>query len=270
MDPEITREKLIRAVRDQIECELLLGAPWLPFERMSNKPNMTEPDDKPTGQMTMAARAKKQINEMDKRPMDPKQKKLDQIAKVIAACGDCPLHKSRKNCVFGEGDPNARIVFVGEAPGQSEDEQGRPFVGRSGELLTNIIGAMGLSRQEVFIGNILKCRPPNNANPTPEQVDACSHFLHEQLAIIEPEIIIALGTYAAQTLLKCTTAIGVLRGSFHQYSPTSTSTPIKLLATYHPSYLLRNYDPDGKRKVWEDMQRVLNELGLPIPKKKKS
>ncbi|MCF7957482.1 MAG: uracil-DNA glycosylase [Phycisphaerae bacterium] len=199
--------------------------------------------------------------------MDSKQEKLDQLARVVAACCECPLHKSRLNCVPGEGDPNARIVFVGEAPGQSEDEQGRPFVGRSGDLLTNIIGAMGLSRQAVFIGNILKCRPPNNANPTPEQVAACSHFLHEQLAIIQPEVVVALGACAAQTLLKCKTPIGRLRGEFHEYRPTPDSAPIKLVATYHPSYLLRNYTPDARLSVWKDMQDVLKELGMPIPKK---
>ena len=196
-----------------------------------------------------------------------KQKTLRDIAKRIAACQSCSLAKTRINIVPGEGNPNARIVFVGEAPGASEDEQGLPFVGRAGQLLTKIIEAMGLTRNDVYICNILKCRPPNNRDPQATEIDACNSFLHEQLQTIEPEIIVALGAHAARTLLDTTTSIGQLRGRFHEYVPGPMAEPIKLIATYHPAYVLRNYSQDTRRRVWEDMQRVLKELGLPIPKK---
>ncbi len=270
MEPEITPEQLIRTIRDQLECEMLLGAQWLPFERVNFNAAPATPGNTTTGQPTMARETKKQAPPKKQSATSTQPKKLDKIAKNIAACCECQLNKTRTNCVPGQGNPNARIVFVGEAPGQSEDEQGLPFVGRSGKLLTNIIEAMGLSRDDVFICNILKCRPPNNDNPTPEQIDACSHFLHDQLAVIKPEVIVALGAYAAKTLLKCKTPIGQLRGKFHEYRPTPSSDPIKLAATYHPSYLLRNYTQDARLNVWQDMQDVLKELGMPIPKKKKN
>ena len=197
-----------------------------------------------------------------------KQKQLDEVAKAVATCTRCPLHQTRTKPVPGDGHPDARIVFVGEAPGQNEDEQGKPFVGRAGKLLTSIIEAMGLKRQDVFICNILKSRPPDNRDPRPEEITACMGYLFEQLSIINPEIIIALGAHAAQTLLNTNEAIGRLRGKFHRYQPDTLAEPIKLMATYHPAYLLRNYSSENRLRVWEDMQMVLRELKLPIPKKK--
>jgi DNA polymerase len=204
----------------------------------------------------------------DLQDVKAKKKRLDDLAKKMGQCQRCSLGATRLNLVPGEGNPGARIVFVGEAPGASEDEQGRPFVGRAGKLLTNIIEAMGLQREDVYICNILKCRPPDNRDPQAHEIAACLEFLHEQLMIIKPEIIVALGAHAARTLLDTTEAIGRLRGHIHEYYPEPMSEPIKLIATYHPAYLLRNYSQDNRRQVWQDMQVVLKELGLPVPKKK--
>lgn len=194
---------------------------------------------------------------------------LKKIASEIAECCCCELGNIRTHPVPGEGNPNARIVFVGEAPGADEDKQGRPFVGRAGKLLEKIINAMGLQRQDVFIGNILKCRPPGNRDPKPDEIANCIHFLHRQLDIIQPEVIVALGAHAAKTLLSTSKPIGQLRGRFHEYHTADGTEPIKLMPTYHPAYLLRNYSTDNRRKVWQDMQKVMLELGMPIPKTSK-
>ena len=194
-----------------------------------------------------------------------KSQKLKKIDDQVTKCKKCELAATRTNPVPGEGNPDARIVFVGEAPGADEDAQGRPFVGRAGQLLDKIINAMGLKRSDVFICNILKSRPPGNRDPKPDEIIACLPYLQSQLEIIEPEIIVALGAHAARTLLNTNTTIGRLRGQFHEYYIGLDHTPIKLMATYHPAYLLRNYSPDNRRKVWDDMKKVLSELDLPIP-----
>lgn len=194
-----------------------------------------------------------------------KAAKLEKIAEEVRPCCKCGLGSSRTNAVPGEGNPDARIMFVGEAPGADEDAQGRPFVGRAGQLLDKIITACGLERNDVFIGNILKCRPPGNRDPRPEEIISCLPYLQQQIEIIEPEIIVALGAHAAKTLLKSTKAIGELRGQFHEYITGIGRSPVKLMATYHPAYLLRNYSPDNRRRVWEDMKKVLAELDLPVP-----
>lgn len=177
---------------------------------------------------------------------------LEEIRAELGDCTRCKLHGGRSNIVFGEGSPRADLVFVGEAPGGDEDRQGRPFVGRAGQLLTDIIKAMGLKRDEVYICNILKCRPPKNRNPEPDEIAACEPFLVEQLQSLRPRVICALGKFAAQTLLKTDTAISVLRGRFHSYHG------IRLMPTYHPAYLLRN--PGAKKQVWEDVQMIMKEL----------
>jgi DNA polymerase len=177
---------------------------------------------------------------------------LNKICADMAGCQRCQLGKARHNLVFGDGNHQAQVVFVGEAPGADEDEQGLPFVGRAGQLLTKIIEAMGLSRKDVYICNILKCRPPQNRNPLPEEIAACEPFLKQQLKSISPWIICALGTFAAKTLLKTEVPISVLRGHFHSYEG------IKLMPTYHPAYLLRN--PSAKKLVWEDVQLIMKEL----------
>jgi DNA polymerase len=162
--------------------------------------------------------------------------------------------------VFGVGASRARIVFVGEAPGRDEDLQGEPFVGEAGQLLTKIIQAMGLERGDIYICNVLKCRPPNNRNPLPAEIEHCQPFLLRQLKAINPGAIVALGTFAAQTLLKTKEPISKLRGKFHDYHG------IPLMPTFHPAFLLRN--AGMKREVWEDMQQVMKLLGMEIPQKK--
>ena len=177
---------------------------------------------------------------------------LDGVREELGDCTRCPLHRTRKNIVFGEGSAKARLVFVGEAPGEDEDNQGRPFVGRAGQLLTKIIDAMGLKREEVYICNILKCRPPANRNPKEDEIATCEPFLLKQLEAINPEIICTLGTFAAKTLLCTDAPISSIRGKFQDYHGR------KLMPTYHPAYLLRN--PDAKKLVWEDVQKIMKIL----------
>lgn len=191
--------------------------------------------------------------------VNPVEKTKEELLKTlrhdIGDCQLCPLGKTRKNLVFGVGNPEAQIVFVGEAPGADEDEQGLPFVGRAGQLLTDIIvKGMKMKREDVYICNILKCRPPGNRNPQPDEISQCEPFLKNQLQIISPKIICALGTFAAKTLLKTDIPISVLRGHFHLYED------VKLMPTYHPAYLLRN--PSAKKQVWEDVQLIMKEVGL--------
>lgn len=183
------------------------------------------------------------------------QTDLDVIRQNVAACTRCAeLASTRTQTVFGVGDPNARLVFLGEAPGADEDKQGIPFVGRAGQLLTKIIEACTLQRDDVYILNILKCRPPGNRNPTPDESANCREYLNAQLAMIRPEFIVCLGAVAAKNLLETDTPIGRMRGKFHSYND------IRVLCTYHPAYLLRN--PAAKRDVWEDMQLLMAEMGI--------
>jgi uracil-DNA glycosylase len=177
---------------------------------------------------------------------------LADIRTDLGECLRCPLCRTRTHLVFGEGNPNARVVFVGEGPGFEEDKTGRPFVGAAGQLLTKIIAAMNLTREAVYICNIVKCRPPDNRNPRIEEIRQCLPFLKRQLAAIRPRVICALGSVAAGTLLETDAPISRLRGRFHEFMGTP------LMPTFHPAYLLRN--PDQKRKVWEDIQKIMKKL----------
>jgi DNA polymerase len=180
---------------------------------------------------------------------------LPTVRDDIGDCQRCKLAPHRKHLVFGVGNPRARLVFVGEAPGRDEDLQGEPFVGRAGQLLTEIITkGMKLRREDVYIANVIKCRPPENRNPEPDEVAACEPFLIRQLAVIGPEVIVALGKFAVQTLLRTKTPITRLRGQWHDYHG------IRLMPTFHPAYLLRN--PGDKRLVWQDIQKVMHALGI--------
>jgi uracil-DNA glycosylase family 4 len=181
-----------------------------------------------------------------------KPETLKKIRTDLGDCRRCRLSKSRKNIVFGTGDPDARLMFVGEGPGHEEDQSGEPFVGAAGRLLTKIIEAINHSREQVYICNIIKCRPPGNRNPMPDEIETCFPFLKRQIASVKPDIICALGTFAAQTLLDTRAPISKLRGCFHDYWGT------KVLPTYHPAYLLRN--PEKKRDVWEDMKMLMKAL----------
>ena len=177
---------------------------------------------------------------------------LESIREDIGDCQRCKLAPKRTNIVFGSGNPNAELVFVGEAPGYDEDQQGLPFVGRAGQLLTKIIESIDLKREDVYICNVLKCRPPDNRNPEPDEVAACNPFLKKQLATIRPKIVCCLGTFAAQTVLQNAAPISKLRGKFFDMDG------IRVIATFHPAYLLRS--PDKKREVWEDMKQIRAEL----------
>jgi uracil-DNA glycosylase family 4 len=177
---------------------------------------------------------------------------LDAVFTDLGDCQRCGLGASRTKLVYGVGNPNARLVLVGEAPGREEDLQGEPFVGEAGQLLDRILQAMGLQRGDVYICNVLKCRPPNNRDPQPEEVATCEAFLARQIAAIRPQVIIGLGRLAVHSLLKTKAPIGKLRGEWQSYQG------IPLMPTYHPAYLLRN--PEGKRDVWEDMKEVLRQL----------
>ena len=182
---------------------------------------------------------------------------LDTLKSEVAACTLCDeLASTRRQTVFGVGDPQARLCLLGEAPGADEDRLGEPFVGRAGQLMNKILEACNLSREQVYILNVLKCRPPNNRNPTPEESQNCRQFLDQQLQFIQPEFICCLGAVAAQNLLDTTAPIGRLRGKMHDYQG------ISVLCTYHPAYLLRNLS--AKRLVWDDMKFLMSEMGMPV------
>jgi uracil-DNA glycosylase len=185
---------------------------------------------------------------------------LPKIREDIGECTRCKLHKGRNKIVFGDGSAKAQLVFIGEGPGADEDAQGLPFVGRAGKLLTQMIEAMGLQRKDVYICNVVKCRPPENRTPEPDEVATCSPYLLRQVDVINPKVIVCLGAVAAKTLLQTNRGITQFRGQWLEWRGR------KLMATYHPAYLLRN--PNAKGEVWKDLQKVMAELGLQAPKKK--
>jgi DNA polymerase len=184
---------------------------------------------------------------------------LKLIREDIGDCTRCCLHKGRTNLVFGVGNVNAELMFVGEGPGADEDAQGEPFVGRAGQLLNNMISAMGLKREDVYIANVVKCRPPGNRTPEKDECDTCSPFLMRQIDVIRPKVIVALGAVAAKNLLAMNDSMANLRGRWYDFRDS------KLLVTYHPAYLLR--DPRQKKEAWKDLQLVMKYLGLEPPKK---
>lgn len=200
--------------------------------------------------------------DLGKLSQEERQERLDQLREAVAGCTLCAeLAKTRTQTVFGVGSPTARIAFFGEAPGADEDRQGEPFVGRAGKLLTQIIEACSFQREDVYILNTLKCRPPGNRNPTTEENENCRPYFERQLEIVQPEYIVCLGRFAINNLLETVAPIGKLRGKFHPYRGS------KVVVTYHPAYLLRN--PSAKKDVWEDMKMMLSDMGIPIPKPKK-
>ena len=212
---------------------------------------------------TLAHAADGGLEDLPRAPRSPRVAAMDgedlvAIRADIGDCQRCKLCGGRTQIVFGVGDPRAEVMFVGEGPGEEEDRRGEPFVGRAGQLLTDIITkGMGLSREQVYIANVVKCRPPGNRNPEPDEIEACAPFLRRQIATIRPKVIVALGKFAAQMLAGVDTPITRLRGRWHEFEGT------KLMPTFHPSYLLRN--PSAKREVWEDIQAVMREIGLAVP-----
>ena len=191
-------------------------------------------------------------------PSSMKLPTLQAVRDDLGECTRCKLHKGRHQIVFGAGASRARLMFVGEAPGEDEDLQGEPFIGKAGQLLTKMIEAMGLRRDDVYICNTVKCRPPNNRNPEPDELASCEPFLKGQLAAVRPEAIVTLGKFAAQALLRDQTPISRLRGEWHEYEG------IPVMPTFHPAYLLRS--PGEKGKVWSDLQAVMKKLGMTAPK----
>lgn len=200
--------------------------------------------------------APKKLNTVKKRSDSPVN--IQEVRRKALQCMQCSLHKTRKRVVFGAGNLKAELMFVGEAPGYDEDVQGLPFVGRAGSLLTKIIEAMGYKREEVYIANILKCRPPDNRPPRPDEIEQCEPYLLAQIGAIQPKVIVALGNFAAQTLLKTDRKVSGMRGIFHEYQG------VRLMPTYHPAYLLRN--PNDKKLVWDDMKQVMAFLNKPVKK----
>jgi DNA polymerase len=192
-------------------------------------------------------------------PADLNYGTLDELAAIAAACTRCRLSATRTQVVWGTGNPNADLMFVGEAPGRDEDIAGKPFVGRAGQLLTDIIKAMGLGREDVYIANVIKCRPPENRNPEPDELDACRPYIRQQIELIKPRVIVTLGRFALQSTLERNVAISGARGEWLDWNG------IKLMPTYHPAYLLRT--PSAKREVWSDMKKVMTFLGLTAPEK---
>ena len=240
---------LFQAARQLIETERTLGGDFIPARRNPL------PEAQPSEPAGMTARQKTEAL----RAIDVGE---------VQGCTKCGLCENRTQTVFGEGNPDADLVFVGEGPGEEEDRTGRPFVGRAGELLTKMIIAMGLTRQDVFICNIVKCRPPRNRAPMPEEVTACWGYLIRQLQIIAPKVIVTLGNPATQNLLDTKIGITKLRGQWQKLPPISEGLAgIAVMPTFHSAYLLRQYTPDNRKKVWDDLKKVMDKLSLAPPKK---
>ncbi len=245
MDTTHDFERIVDSLKEQLEALGMWGVAQMPTSRGASESRMTIA---PPG-MTAATRRG-----------DERSAKIAALAALrqeVAGCTRCALSTTRTQAVFGEGNPDAELVFLGEAPGHDEDVQGQPFVGAAGQLLTKMIAAMGLSREQVYICNVLKSRPPGNRTPQPEEVEACRPFLAKQLAIIQPRIICALGAVAAKALLGPTVSITQIRGQFRSYQG------IPVLPTYHPAYLLRN--PSAKPQAWQDLKAIKRFLDVPPP-----
>jgi uracil-DNA glycosylase family 4 len=237
MKQEWTKQEVFSAARNYIESQLRDG--------YVSEPLIT-PKVQPFNRQTSMPKPQQPLSETNLTGS------LDDIQKQLGICTRCQLSKGRKNIVFGTGNAKADLVIVGEAPGRDEDQQGEPFVGQAGKLLTDIIAAIGLSRSDVYICNVIKCRPPNNRPPEPVEIETCSPFLHAQLASIGPKMICTLGKFATQVLLQSQRPISSLRGNFHEYRG------IPVMPTFHPAFLLRN--PAAKKDVWEDMKKLHAEL----------
>jgi len=257
-------DRLVATLRDYVDQIREEGLDGLPVSVVKAAPPAPEaPRPKVTGPAAPAPppSAPPPTGEMfSKYPGLESCSSLDQLHEFIGDCRRCKLWPMRTNLVFGVGNPEAELMFVGEAPGADEDLRGEPFVGRAGQLLTDIIErGMGLPRSEVYICNVIKCRPPGNRNPEPDEVASCEPFLFRQIETVRPRVIVGLGTFAVQALLKVKTPISRLRGNWHELRG------IRMMPTFHPAYLLRN--PADKRLVWQDIQLVMKELGMQIPKR---
>ena len=248
-------ESLTESARQLLEIEQLLGGQFSPAA-VNSLPEVHLPRSSPRGATHLKPEEKVSTLEA-------------MTENEVKNCKLCGLWKTRTQTVFGEGDPNAKLVFVGEGPGQNEDETGRPFCGRAGELLDKMIGAMGLARSEVFICNVVKCRPPQNRNPMTDEVEACWPYLMRQLQIISPKVIVTMGNPATQKLLQTKRGITGLRGKWQELPDLADSLGgIPVMPTFHPAYLLRNYTPQVRSDVWSDLKQVMKVLGLELPESK--
>jgi DNA polymerase len=259
----MTREELGRQVRQQLLSWQAAGVEWLP--KAGDLP-FQMPDEHDTAQVPSAASATGSLFEAAEEHSAISQEQrlieLTQVAEQVAGCTRCPeLASTRTQTVFGTGPIDAELCFIGEAPGADEDRQGFPFVGAAGQLLTKIISAMGMKREDVYIMNILRCRPPGNRVPKVDEARNCREYLDRQLDLIKPKFICTLGATAAQNLLGTSMGIGKLRGKFHDYRG------IPVICTYHPASLLPSRSPENKKLVWEDMKMLLQRMGKPIPGK---
>ncbi|HUG17898.1 MAG TPA: uracil-DNA glycosylase [Planctomycetaceae bacterium] len=253
-----------RDLQDWTEGWILAGATHLPnvaeVSRTMESPDAVSDPNLPITTEPRSDRTTSQKNmpiAMTAMTLDEKQNRLQVLAQRVARCVRCQeLAETRTQTVFGVGDPNAKIMFIGEAPGADEDREGEPFVGRAGQLLNKIIEACKLTREEIYICNILRCRPPENRNPLPAEAENCREYLDGQIEIVRPEYIVCWGSVAAKNLLGTDSPIGKLRGKFYEYAGA------KVLCTYHPSYLLRN--PPAKKDVWEDLKFLFCEMGITL------
>jgi uracil-DNA glycosylase len=252
--------EVLELVRAHLEYQSSTGLDAVPYRpRPATAGRATTPDERPSpppsppAQPAPAAKVAAAAADLFAAPGVRRAATLDELREELGDCQRCKLCKGRTHIVFGVGNPQAALMFVGEGPGRDEDLQAEPFVGRAGQLLTEIITkGMKMRREDVYIANVIKCRPPENRNPEPDEIAACQPFLLRQIEIVKPKVLMALGTFAAQTLLGLRTPISRLRGHWYDYHG------IKLMPTLHPAYLLRN--PNDKRLVWEDVKMVLREL----------
>ncbi|MEK6643576.1 MAG: uracil-DNA glycosylase [Planctomycetota bacterium] len=254
---------LATALRNRFEADAILGARALPLKAPAPRAPRATADV----QNDVVA------DLLERPPLAPEEVEQRNVAlrviddNEVKGCTHCGLHTTRTKTVFGVGSPTARIMFIGEAPGADEDASGEPFVGRAGQLLTDMIQkGMGLKREDIYICNVIKCRPPNNRTPAIDEIIACKGYLVRQIEIIQPQVIIALGAPAVQTILNTREGIGRLRSRWHNFYPSGSETigdPIPVMPTFHPAYLLRS--PGEKGKAWADLKMVMGRLGIPIP-----
>ncbi len=270
-------ETIQRVARQHLKTSQLLGVDFIPvraggaaIESVAEsvpveaaRAATTEADEVFAAPVTVPARKVAQPAARDSASAKDKAAKIEVLRdRHDESCPHCTVATAHTRTVFGEGDLNARLMFIGEAPGAEEDKQGRPFVGRSGQKLEQIITAMGLSREKVYIANVLKSRPPNNRTPLQHEIDACSTYLREQIGIIQPEVIVTLGGPAAKLLLRTDIGITKLRGAWAEFVDDVEAPTIRIpvMPTFHPAYLLRNYTPEMRQRVWSDMQQVMRVL----------
>ena len=266
----------LRILRQHLETDRLLGVEAVPLGQLtatSTPPAESHPADAKSSTATAAPPSPPPSRhpphpaapdpDTPRLPPDAstqeKRQALTQLDQYqVRGCTRCVLHQSRRQTVFGEGDPDAGLMIIGEGPGADEDRTGRPFVGRAGELLDKQIAAMGLTREAVYIANVVKCRPPNNRTPTADEARTCGDYLHQQILTVQPRVILTVGGPAAKLLLDTDQGITRLRGTWHAYD--QTDPPIPVMPTFHPAYLLRSYTKENRAKVWSDLQAVMEKL----------